>query len=510
MAAKRVRALNNKGEITWCEAEYPGAKGCNHVAHGSLQELEKAREEYFANNYGLVAYSTKKTNEVDFIKLSEILDVDLLHDEIAAEYINVREHPEDPALKVMTYSQIAQQQGRWNEATKQARGLIIRSEEESLHDALIIQRPWKKFFSLSQLGIDYDGNHTGDSWAQEWVLEDEEEGVTVSDAPPLDFQAPAEITDKLDGSLGILYRAPDGLPAFATKGSFNSEQAVYYTKMLRKNAEMLEATENLLNNHAANTYLFELLGPNNQIVIFEPEDKITMLGAVEKHSGKYLSTDEAQPYWQDKGFEVAEKMNARNLAEAVQLPDRANKEGVVVRIFNDDPNKQMMVKFKQADYVAMHRLVTGFSEKSVREVLREKTEATYGDLLRIAETEDVALLPAIHEAIDFDDNSFLKNIRETRREQFNIALLPNAKKLKAAYDIVYGLPQEDFDGDPVLAKRNFAKKIKELKTSDTDVASLFSMADFRISGKDLSTESAYPVLKKSAANFRRNSIPRED
>ena len=54
MAKKRVRALNADGDITWCSAEVMGAKGCNHLAHGTEDEVEAAQIEFFLNEGGLI------------------------------------------------------------------------------------------------------------------------------------------------------------------------------------------------------------------------------------------------------------------------------------------------------------------------------------------------------------------------------------------------------------------------------------------------------------------------
>jgi hypothetical protein len=46
----------------------------------------------------------------------------------------------------------------------------------------------------------------------------------------MDLAARCVVTDKLDGSLGILYPTPDG-HAIATRGAFVSEQALHATEL---------------------------------------------------------------------------------------------------------------------------------------------------------------------------------------------------------------------------------------------------------------------------------------
>ena len=39
----KVKALNNKGELTWCTAKTPGSGNCNHVLH----QLDGMTDEQF-------------------------------------------------------------------------------------------------------------------------------------------------------------------------------------------------------------------------------------------------------------------------------------------------------------------------------------------------------------------------------------------------------------------------------------------------------------------------------
>ena len=51
------------------------------------------------------------------------------------------------------------------------------------------------------------------------------------------------------------------------------------------------------------------------------------------------------------------------LAAALAAPPRPGAEGLVVRYIEQPP--QRLVKIKQDDYVALHRIVTGLSERTV-------------------------------------------------------------------------------------------------------------------------------------------------
>ena len=56
----------------------------------------------------------------------------------------------------------------------------------------------------------------------------------------IESDAPVEVTDKMDGSLGILYRRPDGVCAIATRGSFASDQALEANKIWSESYSYLD------------------------------------------------------------------------------------------------------------------------------------------------------------------------------------------------------------------------------------------------------------------------------
>ena len=435
------------------------------------------------------------------VKLSDIMDTGFLENEIRTGYISCAAHPHDESLKILCYGKVVQIRGHWNEVTKQCRGLIVKLGAGGFTDAEVIARPWRKFFTLQQIGSG-------------WALGDEEEGTTIEgNISQLDFDAPAEVTDKVDGSMGILYRAPDGLPAFSTKGSFASDQAIYYTNLLRSNAAYLTAAERLLAEHDGTTYIFELIGAGNQIVLYYPNDEIVLLGAVDNKTGRYYSTRTVRDIWGANGLKFSEEQPANNLGEAVRLADRQDKEGVVVRMLNDDPNMQMMVKIKQEQYLALQKLVMGYGESAVREAIKSAGESgsvTFAIMDEIAKEGTSTILPEIKKVVEFNDNPMLQNVRDTRRTQFDDAIVPQAVVASKAKAYIKSLPASDFAGDPKEAKKRFVANVK--KAADKTGASpniLFNLVDARIAGKNLNAVSAQPVMHE-AAKAVKHITPVED
>ena len=103
---------------------------------------------------------------------------------LADRLITRREH-EDGQI-ILNYSDSAlYTPGAWdNPAVRQCRGII------TTRHGWIVARPWAKFFNHGQ-----------------------------PEAGDLPLDAHVEVTDKIDGSLGILHYGRDGDPRVATRGS---------------------------------------------------------------------------------------------------------------------------------------------------------------------------------------------------------------------------------------------------------------------------------------------------
>lgn len=316
-------------------------------------------------------------------ELRNYVDIDLLREEIDLGNVTVRPHEADETLRILNYSNLVQVTGRWNAVTTRTRGLMVRVTDDRWEDATVVAKPWKKFFTLDQM-------ESG------WALGDEENETSATDVmDQLDFDGPAEIMDKSDGSLGIFYMAPDGLPAVATRGSFGSEQAVLFTKLLRDDAALREWVVTMLQDPrlVGGAICAELVGPSNPIVLTYERDEFVLLGGVDA-DGAYLSpNDSLFADWPNRRVET---FQGSTLREALAMPPRENAEGLVVRLTLVD-GEETFVKIKQEDYKRMHQVIFNTTPKRVLElameggiedVLRElpmryklKVAAQYADLI---------------------------------------------------------------------------------------------------------------------------------
>lgn len=240
------------------------------------------------------------------------IDPSIFQPLIDQKLVSVQKHPEFDYY-IYNYTHKAQFEGieAWTPELRMCRGLILDGEGS------VIARPFDKFFNLEQ----------------------------HQEVPNLPFKA----YDKLDGSLGILYKRPDGEYAIATRGSFLSEQAIEATKMLRQLPHLLSDDV---------THMVEIIYPENRVVVdYGSERKLVYLGARDIETGEIYTPDQFPSItnWMESSQQISD----------YQKP-RENSEGVVLYYDNG-----FMCKVKYEEYVRLHRLVTGVNKRRIWEMLKE-------------------------------------------------------------------------------------------------------------------------------------------
>jgi RNA ligase len=238
-----------------------------------------------------------------------------------AGYVRIKEHPEDNELWIANYTEKAAYEGYWNNVTLNCRGLIFNAFGD------ILAMPFPKFFNYGQAGC-----------------------------PEIDLDAPATVSDKMDGSLGILYKF-DGNLRIATRGSFSSDQAIHATEILNTKYASFKPVSGW-------TYLFEIVYPQNRIVCdYGDLDDLVFLGAV--HIPTRISYDSDVANLLGWKGPVTEVFPYSTMREALMAESRSGKEGFVVHLLDSD----VRVKIKQEDYILLHRIVTGLNARSVWEAM---------------------------------------------------------------------------------------------------------------------------------------------
>jgi len=244
---------------------------------------------------------------------------ELLNEMIEGGYVSIQKHPTED-LFIYNYTKKAQYEGIWNDVTKKCRGLILDKQKN------IIANPFEKFFNLEE-------------------LENKEQKIP---------QESFEVYEKVDGSLGILYWIND-IPSIATRGSFTSEQAQEGTKML------LEDYKDCLNKiDKSKTYLFEIIYPNNRIVIdYGNLRELKLLSIRDTKTGKEFPL-------KNIGFPIVKRFNGIKDFRKLKELEEENKEGFVIKFKS---GFRMKIKFEE--YKRLHRIFTNISNKSIWEILKD-------------------------------------------------------------------------------------------------------------------------------------------
>lgn len=266
--------------------------------------------------------------------LADLFAPGTLAEEIDAGYVQTRRHPTEP-LTIYTYTRHCQYDRHWNNVTTRCRGLIA-------DDAgTVVAWPFPKFFNVSEhdSGQDY--------------------------APPLpkeDFS----IFEKVDGSLGIMFWY-QGKWHVASKGSFTSEQAQWAQRRLDGcDTSRLEA---------GITYLCEIIYPENRIVV-RYDDNLTGLCLIGAYgvNGQEIPLHEVADGWEPIGYPVRQwvAFDKFPMSLLMALADGnkdlngepvggSDSEGWVIR-FNQSG---IRAKIKFAEYVRLHKVLTGINARDV-------------------------------------------------------------------------------------------------------------------------------------------------
>jgi RNA ligase len=240
-------------------------------------------------------------------------------------------------LEIYNYSQKTQYEKMWNEETLSSRGLVLNSEGN------IVARPFKKFFNLSE-------------------VEDK--------IPDLPFEA----FEKMDGSLGILFNYKNEW-IMSTRGSFTSEQS-------KKGLEILKNKYQLKSFEPSIAYLVEIIYPENRIVVDYGEEKITFLSTILNRHFKWEPNENDELHWTTAcSFFHVNGIKKEDIVETKQLfsfsnqlfkelkeKNEKNKEGFILRFFPS--NYRVKIKFEE--YVRLHKIITGISNRTIWEYLKDK------------------------------------------------------------------------------------------------------------------------------------------
>jgi T4 RnlA family RNA ligase len=219
-------------------------------------------------------------------------------------------------LTIWNYTEKVQYESLWDEVTLTTRGLVTDSSGR------VVARPFSKFFNLEE------GKHQ----------------------PTQEF----EVFEKMDGSLGIVF-VWQGQVVYATRGSFLSDQS----KWMASWGDRYNFSNILVEGY---TYLFEIIYPENRIVVdYGGESRLVLLGVIKTDTGEETS-------WSDlslvDGWDLVKRYDGISDYTLLKGMVENNREGFVVRFSNGS-----RVKIKGEEYLRLHRIMTNLSTTAIWEVL---------------------------------------------------------------------------------------------------------------------------------------------
>jgi RNA ligase len=245
------------------------------------------------------------------------IDIEIHRQLEAAGYLQIGRHVSAPLL-IHNYSQSAQYERHWVPETLMSRGLITDLEGH------VVARPFGKFFNL-------------------------DEHIGLMGAVP---EEPFEVYEKMDGSLGIIFHW-DGKAHVATRGSFESDQAIRANAILRGKYSHVQLDP-------ACTYLVEIIYPENRIVVdYDGLEDLVLLAIMHTATGEELPLTEV-------GLPLVKRYDGLRDLDDLKAIQESNKEGFVVRFQNG-----LRVKVKFEEYVRLHRILTGVNARTVWEALKD-------------------------------------------------------------------------------------------------------------------------------------------
>jgi len=237
--------------------------------------------------------------------LRDILPFDLFKQMLDEGVIRSQVHPLYPELVIFNYTEKAQFDRIWNAATNVCRGLIVvlQGPNRELHaDCVVLARPFNKFHNLNTA----------------YVPETLEENLPTA--------APPRVTQKLDGSMGILY-VWDHKLWIATRGSFDSDQARWATEWLR--AHVAGWAYDPEPDYDC-TPVFEIIYQENRIVVDYDFEGLVLLSLVGIANGIELHPNRIAAYaaskWGLNGltYSVAEELRDYGIRVSAVAPGSVN------------------------------------------------------------------------------------------------------------------------------------------------------------------------------------------
>ena len=289
-------------------------------------------------------------------------DLDILNDYIERGLVIKQVHPTLP-LSIYNYSRSCQYGQVWDDITLACRGLVLDNEGN------VIAKPFPKFFNYEEHNAEEIPNELFEVYEKMdgslgiWFYYERE--LTYSERYKIwfssNYETGMEYYEEIVPNFDDPYFQPTpttkGEWHMATRGSFTSEQSIKGMEIaIKYNYDKICVP--------GFTYLFEIIYPENRIVVdYGKEERLVLLGIINP-KGEELPYDEIA----DDGWDIVMKYNTFGEGfDELKREISNSKEGYVIRFRNG-----MRMKIKGDEYVRLHRILTNFSTTDIWELLSTK------------------------------------------------------------------------------------------------------------------------------------------
>ena len=287
-------------------------------------------------------------------------DLNILLDYVDKGLVIMQNHPTLP-ISIYNYSRDCQYNGLWDDITLNMRGTILDIKGN------VIAKPFPKFFNYEELKPEdipnenfevyekmdgslgiffyYERELSYEERYKKWYINNFESGFEYNELVIPNFDDPYfEPTPTTKGEWRM-----------ATRGSFTSEQAIKGMEIaMRYNYDKICVP--------GYTYLFEIIYPENRIVVdYGKAERLVLLGVMNKRGEEFPYEEIA-----DEGWDIVMKYKTWGEDwETLKKEISKDNEGYVIRFSGG-----MRMKIKGVEYVRLHRILTNFSSKDIWEILK--------------------------------------------------------------------------------------------------------------------------------------------
>lgn len=303
---------------------------------------------------------------------------------------------ESGSLVLFNYTEACTYEKHWNSYTMESRGIIFNKDTGET-----VARCFPKFFNIEEL-----------------------ENKSLPQMPKNESY---EVYEKMDGSMGTLYLDPsDNKYKFATRGSFNSDQAKIATEMWYDTNPGVDVNADCLWNRLLNvkpeykdfTLLFEIIYPENRVndgarlvCDYGSQRTLVLLAGIHKFQlGLELNYDDLCIIADKIGLPVVRKYDY-TIEQLIEMKKTLpmQEEGWVVKF-----KSGFRIKLKGLEYCKFQKIINSISPLSIWEkMLDNETFRLSDDYKKLLPEEILPDVNEIERKLRLNYNSHLTGLVDT-------------------------------------------------------------------------------------------------